>query len=60
MKIDHVALWTHGLEEMKDFYVRHFGCVAGTRYANPAKRFNSYFLQFADGARRALAVARFS
>ena len=51
MKIDHVALWTDRLEEMKDFYVRHFQGVAGLRYTNPAKGFSSYFVQFQSGAR---------
>lgn len=51
MKIDHVALWTNRLEEMKDFYVRHFQGVAGPRYTNPAKGFSSYFVRFEGGAR---------
>jgi lactoylglutathione lyase len=51
MKIDHIAIWTANLEGMKDFYVQHFDCQAGPPYANPAKRFTSYFLRFESGAR---------
>jgi catechol 2,3-dioxygenase-like lactoylglutathione lyase family enzyme len=50
MNIHHVALWTMRLEEMKDFYVQHFDCVAGPRYVNAAKGFSSYFLRFESGA----------
>ena len=51
MRIDHVALWTRDLERCKQFYVSYFGAVAGEKYFNPAKGFESYFLSFGDGAR---------
>jgi lactoylglutathione lyase len=51
MKIDHIALWTSDLEQMKTFYVDYFGGKAGPRYQNPAKNFSSYFVSFADGCR---------
>jgi lactoylglutathione lyase len=51
MRIEHVALWTADLERLRQFYETYFGARANTRYSNPAKRFQSYFLTFASGAR---------
>ncbi|HEM0918772.1 TPA: VOC family protein [Listeria monocytogenes] len=51
MKIEHVALWTTNLEQMKQFYVTHFGATANDLYENKTKGFTSYFLTFEDGAR---------
>ena len=49
MRIDHLAIWTSDLEKMKAFYVRYFGMVAGEKYVNPVKKFESYFLSFQLG-----------
>ncbi|EAC4364438.1 glyoxalase/bleomycin resistance/extradiol dioxygenase family protein [Listeria monocytogenes] len=51
MKIEHVALWTTNLEQMKQFYVTYFGATANDLYENKKKGFTSYFLTFEDGAR---------
>ena len=51
MKIEHVALWTTRLEELKDFYETYFGGRAGGKYVNREKSFSSYFLEFAGGAK---------
>ncbi|WP_224996436.1 VOC family protein [Cesiribacter sp. SM1] len=51
MKIDHVALWTSDLEQMKSFYESYFEGKASSRYHNPAKNFSSYFISFTDGCR---------
>jgi lactoylglutathione lyase len=51
VKIEHVALWTRRLEELKDFYQKYFGGCAGAKYENPEKRFSSYFLSFSEGAK---------
>lgn len=51
MKIDHIAIWTIDLERVKCFYEKYFGAVAGEKYFNPSKNFESYFLRFEDGAR---------
>lgn len=51
MKIEHVALWTHDLERLKDFYVGYFGAQSNDKYVNPRKGFESYFLSFETGAR---------
>lgn len=51
MRIEHVAIWTTKLEELKAFYTENFGAVPSGKYCNPAKKFESYFLAFAAGAR---------
>ncbi len=51
MKIEHVAIWTKDLESLKNFYVGYFGGKANTKYYNPAKGFQSYFITFDSGAR---------
>ena len=51
MKLEHVAIWTENLELLKDFYVTYFGAKANTKYYNPQKEFQSYFLSFESGAR---------
>lgn len=51
MKIVHIAIWTNDIEQMKLFYEKYFHATAGKRYFNPTKIFESYFLQFKDGAR---------
>jgi lactoylglutathione lyase len=53
-RIEHVALWTRDLERLRDFYVSHFGARAGTPYRNPARAFDSCFLEFEGGARLGL------
>ena len=51
MQIEHVAIWTHDIERLREFYQTYFGAVAGERYHNPKNQFFSYFLRFASGAR---------
>ncbi len=51
MKIEHVALWTNNLEEMKDFYVEFFNGTANDKYCNILKNFESYFITFQSGTR---------
>jgi lactoylglutathione lyase len=51
MRIEHVALWTDDLERLRAFYERYFDARAGALYENPSKKFRSYFLRFASGAR---------
>ena len=50
-RIEHVALWTHDLPRMRDFYVTYFGARAGVDYRNEARDFDSCFLEFDGGAR---------
>jgi lactoylglutathione lyase len=51
MKIDHIAIWCHDLEGMKNFYAKYFHVLVGEKYFNPNKKFESYFLSFDSGAR---------
>lgn len=51
MFIEHIAMYTNRLEEMRQFYITHFHAVSNEGYHNPVKKFRSYFLSFASGAR---------
>ena len=51
MHIEHVAIWTEDLERLRAFYESYFEARSGEKYVNPTKGFQSYFLQFASGAR---------
>ena len=51
MQIEHVAIWTPHLEQLKQFYEQYFGARSGPRYENPRKCFQSFFLSFSSGAR---------
>ncbi len=51
MRIEHIALWTDDIDRLAAFYGTYFGAVAGSRYSNERKGFESLFLSFADGAR---------
>ena len=51
MIIDHVALWTDQLENLKDYYVKYFDGVSNKKYINPETKFESYFISFESGSR---------
>lgn len=51
MKIEHIAVWVCDLERMRSFYQKYFNARSNRKYENPQKRFQSYFLTFAGGAR---------
>ena len=51
MHIEHVAIWTKNLDSLKTFYQEYFQARAGEKYVNRQKDFESYFLEFATGAR---------
>ncbi|GAA5217161.1 VOC family protein [Corallincola platygyrae] len=51
MKIEHIAIWTQDLENLKHFYETYFGAKSGSKYQNLEKQFSSYFLTFSSGAR---------
>ena len=51
MRIEHVAIWTRDLEQLKVFYETYFGADANDKYLNPETGFESYFLGFSSGAR---------
>lgn len=50
-KIEHVALWVKDLEKMKGFFKYYFDAEPGEKYANPQKKFSSYFLRFENNTR---------
>lgn len=51
MTLDHIAIWTHNLEKLKDYYVIYFGACVNTKYINNETGFESYFLSFSSGSR---------
>lgn len=51
MTIDHVAIWTTRLEDLKDFYTTYFNGTANEKYTNKVTRFESYFITFSSGSR---------
>ncbi|HLK27464.1 MAG TPA: VOC family protein [Puia sp.] len=51
MTLEHVAIWTNHIEELKEYYIKYFNAIANDKYINPAKKFESYFLSFESGAR---------
>jgi lactoylglutathione lyase len=51
MILEHVAIWTDKLEELKDYYVKYFDGICNEKYTNRKNQFNSYFVSFKSGAR---------
>lgn len=51
MKIEHIAIWTNQLEDLKKFYLKYFNGEANEKYENKEKKFSSYFISFENGAR---------
>ena len=51
MILEHVAIWTDNLEELKRYYIKYFGATANEKYTNEESQFQSYFLTFKSGAR---------
>ena len=51
MKIDHVAIWTSQIEELKDYYIKYFNGTSNRKYLNREKHFESYFISFDSGTR---------
>lgn len=51
MKIEHVAIYVHDLEAVKNFFETYLGAKSNELYHNLRTDFRSYFLSFEDGAR---------
>ena len=51
MRIEHLAIWTHDLEGMRNFYTHYFNAMSGSCYYNHSKEFRSYFLSFEGDCR---------
>ena len=50
-KIDHIAIWTRDIENLKRFYQKYFNCTSNKKYINKQKKFESYFLNFTNNVR---------
>ena len=53
MELQHIAIWTRQLEEMKMFYQKYFGGTPNEKYVSEKEfdaLFSSYFLTFDSGA----------
>ena len=51
MTIEHIAIWTNNLEELRDFYCTFFDGKSNEKYFNPVRKFESYFITFSSGTR---------
>lgn len=51
MTLDHIAIWTENLENLKDYYFQFFSGEANSLYTNKMNGFRSYFISFKGGAR---------
>lgn len=51
MTLDHVAIWTSQLEQLKDYYTIYFDGRSNEKYTNKETLFESYFISFGSGAR---------
>lgn len=52
MKIDHIALFCHDLEVMRQFFIDHFEAESNEQYHNPRTELRTYILTFPDGETR--------
>lgn len=51
VQLHHVALWTHNLERLKEFYIKYLNASCNELYHNRQTGFKSYFLTFQGGAK---------
>ena len=51
MTLEHVAIWTDKLEELRAYYIKYFDGISNEKYTNQKNQFHSYFLSFRSGAR---------
>jgi lactoylglutathione lyase len=51
MTLDHVAIWTSHLEQLKDYYTQYFDGRPNEKYTNKITLFESYFISFGTGTR---------
>ena len=51
MKIEHIAIWTNNLENLREFYCKYFEAKSSEKYTNQKSGFESYFLAFEEGCR---------
>lgn len=58
MRIEHLAIWVHDLEEVKEFYIKYFEMKCGEKYTNIKKNYSSYFLSFEGASTRIEIMSR--
>lgn len=46
MKIEHIALWVHDIDNVCEFYKKYFDAKIGNLYINKSKGFRSRFIEF--------------
>lgn len=49
MRINHIAIWTSDIEQMRRFYMHYFKFTSGEKYINAKRGFTSYFLSSDEG-----------
>jgi lactoylglutathione lyase len=49
--VEHVGIWVANIDSVAAFYAKYFHARIGALYRNPAKGFESRFLEFDSGAR---------
>lgn len=51
MILDHIAIWTINIEELKHYYIKYYDGTANQKYINRETGFESYFITFRSGSR---------
>ena len=54
MRIEHIATYANDLEAARTFFVKYLNGRSNDGYHNVKTGFRSYFISFANGARRIL------
>ena len=52
MHIDHISIYTHDLERLKEFYCKYFSGKVNEKYRNPKTGLETYFITFESGTTR--------
>lgn len=52
MRLEHLAIWVHDLEKVKEFYIKYFEMNCSEKYINNKKNYSSYFLSFEGASTR--------
>jgi lactoylglutathione lyase len=58
MHIDHISIYTHDLERLKEFYCKYFSGKANEKYRNPKTGLETYFISFESGSTRLEIMSR--
>ena len=58
MKIDHIALFCKDLEQMRQFFIRHFDAQSNEQYINPRTGLHTYILTYPNGDARLELMSR--